>query len=150
VQGQTTINQKVAAKIYSKYYFECNILNITWLRRQEQGTAVHGCGDSGWRQQPTAATAGAGNGGRSRGSARADNNQPKSGSNSSRNGAGGGRDGGSRGSGSNNGDGGNGGDNAAAMAAVTAAPTWRRQWQRGQPMWAEVIFCTFLSILLFA
>jgi hypothetical protein len=85
----------------------------------------------------------AGNGGRSRGSAtRADNNQPKSGSNSSRNGAGGGGDGGSHDSGSCNGDGGNGGDNAAAMAAVTAAPTWRRQWQIGRPMpmWVEVIF----------
>jgi hypothetical protein len=53
--------------------------------------------------------------------ARADNNQPKSGSNGSRNGAGDGGDGGSRSSG--NGDGGNDGDNAAAMAAVTAAPT---------------------------
>ena len=73
---------------------------------------------------------------------KADNNQPKSGSNSSRNGAGGGGEGGSRGSGSGsgNGNGCNGGDNAAAMAAVTAAPTWRRQWQRGRPMWAEVIF----------
>jgi hypothetical protein len=40
-----------------------------WLRRQWQ-----------WRQQPTAVTAGAGNSGRSGGSARADNNQPKSGS----------------------------------------------------------------------
>ena len=95
-----------------------------------------------WCPQPTAATVKAGNGGQSRGSARADNNQPKSGSNSSRNGAGGGGDGGSRGSGSGNGDGGNGGDNAAAMAAVTAAPTWRRQWQIGRPMpmWVEVIF----------
>jgi hypothetical protein len=83
---------------------------------------------------------GAGNSGRSRGSARADNNQPKSGSNSSRSGAGGGRDGGSRGSGIRNGD-------VAAMAAVTAAPIWRRQWQRGRPMWAEVIFCKLLTII---
>jgi len=30
----------------SKYYFKCNILNITWLWRQEQGAAVCGCGDS--------------------------------------------------------------------------------------------------------
>ncbi len=67
----------------------------------------------------------AGNGGQSRGSARADNNQPKIGSNSSRNGAGDGGDGGSRSSGSGNGDGGNGGNNVAAMAAVMAnmAPT---------------------------
>ena len=67
----------------------------------------------------------AGNGGQSRGSARADNNQPKSGSNSSRNGAGDGGDGGSRSSGSGNGDGGNGGDKATTMAAVMAVPTWR-------------------------
>ena len=67
----------------------------------------------------------AGNGGQSRGSARADNNQPKSGSNSSRNGAGDGGDVGIRSSGIGNGDGGNGGDNVAAMAAVMAnmAPT---------------------------
>ena len=67
----------------------------------------------------------AGNDGRSRGSARADNNQPKSGSNSSRNGAGDGGDVGIRSSGSGNGDGGNGGNNVAAMAEVMAnmAPT---------------------------
>ena len=69
------------------------------------------------------AVEGAGNSGESRGSARADNNRPKIGSNSSRNGVGDGGDGGNRSSGSSNGDGGNGGDNAAAMAAVTAAPT---------------------------
>ena len=99
-----------------------------------------------WCRQPTTATARAGNGGRSRGGARADNNQPKSGSNSSRNSAGGGGDGGSRGSGSGSGDSGNGGDNAAAKAAVTAAPTWSQHGAnsgRGgdrRPMWAEVIF----------
>ncbi len=71
-----------------------------------------------WRQQPTAASARAGNGGRSRGSTRADNNEPKSGSNGSRNGASDGVDGGSRSSGSGNGDGGNGGDNAAAMVGA--------------------------------
>ena len=67
----------------------------------------------------------AGNSGRSRGSARAENNQPKSGRNGSRNGAGDGGDGasrssgsGSRSNGSGNGDDGNGGDNAAAMAVV--------------------------------
>ena len=61
-----------------------------------------------------------------RGSARADINQPKSGSSISKNGGGGGGggDGGSSGSGSGNGNGGgggNGGGNAAAMAAVTVA-----------------------------
>ncbi len=59
-----------------------------------------------------------GNGGLSRGSARADNNQPKSGSNGSRNGAGDGGDGGSRSNGSGNGDCGNGGDNMAAVLTV--------------------------------
>jgi hypothetical protein len=49
-------------------------------------------------------------------------------------------DSGSRDSGSGNGDGNNGGDNTAPMAAVTTAPIWRQQWQRGQSMWAEVIF----------
>ena len=78
------------------------------------------------------ATVGAGNGGCSRGSARADNNQPKSGSKDAQN---------------INGDGGSGGENVAAMAAVTAAPIWRRQWQRGRPMWAEVIFCKVLTII---
>ena len=63
-----------------------------------------------------------------RGSARADINQPKSGSNISKNGGGGGGggDGGSSGSGSGNGNsggGGNGGGNTAVMAAVTVAPT---------------------------
>ena len=63
-----------------------------------------------------------------RGSARADINQPKSGSNISKNGGGGGGggDGGSSGSGSGNGNGGgsgNDGGNAAAMAAVTVVPT---------------------------
>ena len=63
-----------------------------------------------------------------RGSARADINQPKSGSSISKNGGGGGGggDGGSSGSGSGNGNGGgsgNDGGNAAAMAAVTVVPT---------------------------
>ena len=84
-----------------------------------------------WRRQPTAASARAGNGGRSRGSARSDNKQPKSGSNSSINGAGDSWDGGSHGSGSGNGDGGNGGDNVAAMAAVMVAPTWCQHLQMG-------------------
>jgi len=72
---------------------------------------------------------GAGNGGKSRGSARADDNQPKSGNNTSRNGGSGGRDSGSRGSdsGSGNGDGNNGGGNVggntAAIEVVMAAPT---------------------------
>jgi len=41
-QGQTTINQKVAAKM-----FKCNILNITWLWWKEQGAVVCGRDDSG-------------------------------------------------------------------------------------------------------
>jgi hypothetical protein len=94
------------------------------LRQKEQGA-----GDSGlrprrrwqWRPQPTVATAGAGNGGQSRCSARADNNQPKSGSNSSRNGAGGGENGGSRGSGSGNGD---------SMVTVAMVETKRQPWQQ--------------------
>jgi len=45
-QGQIAINQKVAAKMF-KYYFKCNILNITRLRRKEQGAAVCGCNNSG-------------------------------------------------------------------------------------------------------
>ena len=111
------------------------------MRWKDQGEAVCGRGNS---DQKTTAMAVAGNGGQSRGSTRADDSQPKSGSNSSRNGAGGGRDGGSRGSGSGNGDGGNGcngGDNAPAMAAVMAMPTWPQQWQRlrGRTMWVEVI-----------
>jgi hypothetical protein len=60
--------------------------------------------------------AGAGNGGGSRGSARADNNQPKSSSNISGQGGGGG-DGCSGGSGSGN----NVADTAAVMAASTVA-----------------------------
>ena len=73
-------------------------------------------------------TVGAGIGGKSRGSARADDNQPKSGNNIRGNGGSGsgGRDSGSHGSGSDNGDGNNGsnvGGNTAAMAAVMAAPT---------------------------
>ena len=70
----------------------------------------------------------------------------KSGSNSSRKGAGDGWNGGSHISGSSNGDNGNGVGNAAAMAAVMAVPTWRWQWQRGWPMWAEVIFCTYFYL----
>jgi hypothetical protein len=74
--------------------------------------------------------AGAGNGGDSRGSARVDNNQPKSSSNISGH-SGGGGDGCSSGSGSGSGSGygkggivcGNVGNNAAAMAAVMAAST---------------------------
>jgi hypothetical protein len=31
----------------SKYYFECHILNITRLRRKEQGAAVCGCDEGG-------------------------------------------------------------------------------------------------------
>jgi hypothetical protein len=113
-----------------------------------RGQAAHGAGGAHRNEVEEAderAAAGAGNSGESRGSARVDNNQPKSSSNSSGNGAGGGGDSDSHGSGngSGNGDGGNGGNggnNAAAMAAITAAPTWRRQWQRGWLMWAEVIF----------
>ena len=45
-QGQTTINQQVAAKMF-KYYFKSNILNITRLRRKEPGAAVCGCDNSG-------------------------------------------------------------------------------------------------------
>ena len=136
----------------SKYYFKCNILNITWLWRQEQGAAVCGCGDSfngvdsqqrqcegmqWWPKQRQC---------------KGRQHSTKKRSNSSRNGASGGGDGGSHGSGSGSGigDGGNGGDDAAAMAAVTAVPTWRRQWQRGRLMWAEVIFCKLLTIILFA
>ncbi len=36
----------------------------------------------------------------------------------------------------------NSGVQPLAMAVVMAVPTWRGQWQRGQPMWAEVIFGT--------
>ena len=45
VRGQTTINQKWQQRC-SKFYFKCNILNITWLRRKEQGAAVCGRDDS--------------------------------------------------------------------------------------------------------
>jgi len=70
-----------------------------------------------WRQQPTVASARAGNGGQSRGSTRADNNQQKSGSNGSRNGSF---------------DGGDGSNVAVAAAMVTAAmvATTRQPWQR--------------------
>jgi hypothetical protein len=53
------------------------------LRRKEQwarGSGLRPRRQWQWCPQPTAATAGAGNVGRSGGSARADNNQPKSGS----------------------------------------------------------------------
>jgi hypothetical protein len=103
----------------SKYYFKCNILNITRLHRKEKGgSGLRPQRQWQWHQQPTAASARAGNGDQSRGSAMADNNQPKSGSNSSRNDADGGT------------------ETAAAMAVaatmatVAMAVTTRQPWQR--------------------
>jgi len=46
-QGQATINQKVAAKMFKILIKKCNIMNITRLRRKEQGAAVCGQEDSG-------------------------------------------------------------------------------------------------------
>ncbi len=73
-----------------------------------------------WQQ--TATMAGVCNGGKSKCSTRADNNQPKSGSNNSGNGGGGGGNGVSHGSGNGSGNSGNGGGNVAAMAVVMALP----------------------------
>ncbi len=117
-QGQTIINQKVAAKMF-KYNFECHFEHHV-VAAKEQEAAVCGCDNScngvGSQQRQARGQATVA---KSRGSARADNNQPKSRSNTSKNGADGGRDSGSHGSGSGSGSGGNGGDDAAAMAVVT-------------------------------
>ena len=138
-RGQTTINQKVAEKMFKIILGLSNILNII-----KENSGIHrgsGCGGRSMGQQfATTATvtiaseANSGNGGGrltvpvpEAAQGQTTINQ-KSSSNNSGHGGGGG-DGCSRGSGSGNGDGGNVGGNvggnAATMtkAAVTAAPT---------------------------